>query len=210
MVEIEQLVREHGYNAVAEALGKLAPGGAPVGCVRWVSVDEVWPNDYNPNACATPELALLAASVRADGFTQPVVVVREGDRWVVVDGYHRWYVAKSYPDIRERYHGLLPVVVLEKSPNERMASTVRHNRARGRHSVKGMSNLVYQMLENGATDEEICKNLGMEGEELIRLKHVTGIAKLFANHEYGKAWKTRRQVIVEKDWEEKTGKKVPV
>jgi ParB-like chromosome segregation protein Spo0J len=198
MKALELLIEKIGRDAVADLVSG-APCPAPVGRVRWVEVDRVRPNDYNPNAVASPELKLLHTSIMADGYTQPVVVVAEGDDYVIVDGFHRYYVAKNYPDVRERYQGKVPVVVLEKTPNERMAATVRHNRARGKHSIKGMSNLVYQMLANGASDEEIARSLGMEAEELFRLKHVTGIAKLL-QHEYGKSWKTRRQVVAEKAW----------
>ena len=112
----------------------------------------------------------------------------------IIDGFHRYFTAKSNPDILERNKGRLPIVVLDKDINDRMASTVRHNRARGSHSVNGMSNMVFKMLDNGWSDERVCKHLGMDAEELLRLKHITGFSKLFENTEYNKAWVTRNQI----------------
>lgn len=167
----------------------------PVDRVRWVPIDSVSPNDYNPNAVARMEMQLLHRSIEADGYTQPVVVVPgdKPDTYVIVDGFHRYFIARNSADIRERQNGLLPVVVLDKSMNERMAATVRHNRARGRHSVDGMANMVYKMLDEGWGDVEICAELGMQAEELLRLKHVTGFSKLFEDVEYSRAWVSRSQ-----------------
>ena len=121
---------------------------------------------------------------------------------MIVDGFHRYSIALQYSDIREKLGGMLPVVVLDKPINERMASTVRHNRARGKHSIKGMGSMVFSMLENGMKDEEVCKELGLEADELLRLKHVTGFSKLFENVEYRHAWVTRSMVRIKKEWEE--------
>jgi ParB-like chromosome segregation protein Spo0J len=142
------------------------------------------------------EMKLLYISIKHDGFTQPIVTYRDqdNDRWIVVDGFHRYSIMKRYPDIYERNHGLLPIVVIDKPLNDRMASTIRHNRARGRHSVDGMSNLVLQMLKNGWSDRRVCEELGLEKEELIRLKHITGYAKFFADGQYSKAMETTRQI----------------
>jgi len=113
---------------------------------------------------------------------------------VIVDGFHRYFVAKSYPDILTRIYGRLPVVVIDKPINDRMASTVRHNRARGEHSITGMGKLVFDMLKNGWSDAKICNNLGLEPEELLKLKHITGFSALFKNQEYNKAWETKPMI----------------
>jgi ParB-like chromosome segregation protein Spo0J len=168
----------------------------PVAQVRWVPLDKVRANDYNPNSVALMEMRLLYISIKHDGYTQPVVTVydEEHDRYVIVDGFHRYMIMKRYKDIREANHGLLPVVVIDKPINERMASTIRHNRARGKHSVDGMSNLVVTMLQNGWQDPQICSELGLEPEELIRLKHLTGYAKFFTDSKFSQAKETRTQI----------------
>ncbi len=175
----------------------------PVSHVRWVPLEKVVANDYNPNKVATNEMRLLYTSIKADGYTQPVVTYYDAERdmYIIVDGFHRYLVCKTYPDIRESTGGLLPVVVIDRPLNDRMASTIRHNRARGKHAITGMANIVFQMLDGGWTDEQICKELGMEHDELIRLKYITGFAKLFENVEYRKALETRRQIKLRKDWE---------
>jgi len=175
----------------------------PVNFVRWVPIEKVHANDYNPNSVAKNEMRLLYVSILHDGYTQPVVTVYDDqqDQYVIVDGFHRYTTMKLNKDIAERNNGLLPVVVIDKSINDRMASTVRHNRARGKHSVSGMANMVFQMLENGWADEAICAELGVEPDELVRLKHVTGFSKLFENVEYKKAWETKRQIELRKQYE---------
>lgn len=193
-------------NDTCPCCGRSAvPAGVtePVSDVRWVPIDKVAANDYNPNAVAANELRLLHRSISHDGYTQPVVAVHdvEADVYTIIDGFHRWLIMKRHPDIRERTGGYLPVVVLDKSPEERMAATVRHNRARGKHSVAGMSSVVFGMLDRGLTDATICAELGLEADELLRLKHVTGFAKLFEDVEYGRAWETRRQIQMRKEWE---------
>ena len=116
------------------------------------------------------------------------------EKYIIVDGFHRYYTAKRHKDIAERNHGHLPIVVIDKDINERMAATVRHNRARGKHSITGMSSMVFSMLKNGMSDSDICNELGMEPEELLKLKHITGFSKLFEGREYGKAWESQRQL----------------
>ena len=168
----------------------------PVNHVRWVPIEQVEANGYNPNSVAKNEMRLLYVSISHDGYTQPIVVIRdEGrDKYVIVDGFHRYSIMRLNKDIYDLNKGLIPVVVIEKSINDRMASTVRHNRARGKHSVSGMANMVFQMLENGWENEAICAELGIEPDELIRLKHVTGFSKLFENVEYLRSWETKRQI----------------
>jgi hypothetical protein len=167
--------------------------------VKWVPIGKVRANSYNPNKVASVEMRLLKTSVMADGYTQPVVTVRDevNDRWIVVDGFHRWQLLVTDAEVRESTNGLCPVVELvDKTPNDLMASTVRHNRARGKHSVGNMSTLVFEMLDNGWTDSRICAEMGMSADELIRLKHMTGFSKLFESVEYRRAWETRRQIEI--------------
>jgi ParB-like chromosome segregation protein Spo0J len=172
----------------------------PVDAVRWVPIEKVFANDYNPNSVAKNEMRLLYISISHDGYTQPIVTVYDEakDQYVIVDGFHRYTTMKLNKDLYDKTNGMLPVVVIKKSINDRMASTVRHNRARGKHSVTGMANMVFQMLDNGWKDEAICAELGVEADELIRLKHVTGFSKLFENVDYRKAWETKRQIQLKK------------
>jgi len=186
-------------NHLREIIHTFSPNSQqPVDLVRWIPFADVEPNDYNPNAVASTELNLLAISIQHDGYTQPVVTIYDPERhkYIIVDGFHRYFSMKTNPDIWEATGGLLPVVVIDKPINDRMASTIRHNRARGKHLVKGMSQMVFQLLEQGWDDAEICNQLGMAPEELIRLKHITGFSKLYANAEYRQAWMTERQVRI--------------
>ena len=178
-------------------------GEQPINQVRWVDIDKVQANDYNPNSVAGQEMKLLYVSIKHDGYTQPVVTIydKKLKKYIIVDGFHRYYTCKNNPDIAERNKGKLPIVVLDKNINERMASTVRHNRARGKHSVNGMSNMVFKMLDNGWQDEEICNHLGMGADELLRLKHITGFSKLFEDVEYNKSWKSKAMIRLEKEVE---------
>lgn len=189
--------------SIREFLTSVSPFQAqPVDFIRWVDVDRVRANDYNPNSVAVTEMKLLYTSILHDGYTQPVVTIYddEKDQYVIVDGFHRYYTCKNNADIRERNCGKLPIVVINKDINDRMASTVRHNRARGKHSVTGMSSMVFSMLENGWNDADICHELGMEMEELLRLKHITGFAKLFKDVEYSKSWEHKNQLLLRKQY----------
>lgn len=163
---------------------------SPVYSVIAVPIDKVRANDYNPNAVAPPEMALLETSIWEDGYTQPVVVVydAENDVYVVIDGFHRFKILRDSPRIREREQGMLPVVVLDKEMSDRMASTIRHNRARGTHNIELMSTIVAELVEMGKGDAWICKHIGMSKDELLRLKQITGVAALFANEEFSDSW----------------------
>ena len=179
------------YNRVLETLFTYNPNKHnPVGLVRWVNIDKVRANNYNPNAVAKIEMNLLFTSIKHDGYTQPVVTFydKDKDQYIIVDGFHRYSTMKNSKYLRELNHNLLPVVVIDKDMNDRRASTVRHNRARGSHSIEGMSDLVYQMLNDGWTDARICNELGMEADELVRLKYITGYAKLYEKAEFNNAW----------------------
>ena len=178
----------------------------PISQIEWIPIEKVHANDYNQNSVASPEMKLLYISVKKDGYTQPCVTIydEKKDRYVIVDGFHRYSIMRRFKDIYASCEGKLPCVVLHgKTMNDLMASTVRHNRARGKHSTTGMSNIVMEMLLNGASDLEVCNELGLEAEELLRLKHITGYAKLYENNEYSKAAYSEKQIQEMKKWEEK-------
>jgi len=193
-------------NLMRQILHDLSPAAAqPVDFVRWIPIEQVLPNDYNPNKVAHIEMGLLLKSIEHDGYTQPVVTIYdpEIDKYIIVDGFHRYYIMRLNQEIYDRTQGYLPCVVIEKDINDRMAATIRHNRARGKHTIQGMSSMVFQMLDNGWSDAEICNELGMEPEELLRLKHITGFSKLFEDIEYKKSWKAKSQILIKKRYQEK-------
>lgn len=163
---------------------------SPVYNVIAVPIEKVRANDYNPNAVAPPEMALLETSIWEDGYTQPVVTVFDPatDMYVVVDGFHRFLILRDSQRIREREKGMLPVVVLNKEMGDRMASTIRHNRARGTHNVELMSNIVAELVEMGKGDRWICEHIGMSADELLRMKQITGLASLFRNTDFSSSW----------------------
>lgn len=182
----------------------------PVSKVLFVPVEMVEFNDHNPNSVAANEMKLLYTSINHDGYTMPVVTIwdEENQKFTIVDGAHRTMTLRRNKDLYDLNEGLLPIVVIEKDINNRMSSTIRHNRARGKHSVDGNANVVFEMLGNGWDDTRICNELGMEIEELVRLKHVTGFSKLFKDVEYGKSWVTPQQIKIMKQHreEEKNGR----
>lgn len=163
---------------------------SPVYNVIAVPIEKVKPNNYNPNKVAPTEMKLLYESIKEDGYTMPVVCYysKVKDYYLIVDGFHRYQIMLDYPDIYEREHGLLPVSVINKPLDKRMASTVRHNRARGSHDVDLMSNIIKELHELGRSDEWISKHLGMDKDEILRLKQITGIAALFRDVKFGQAW----------------------
>ena len=191
------------FEAIKELLHEMSPlKDQPVNRVLWVDINKVSPNDYNPNNVAKKEMGLLYTSILHDGYTQPIVTIYDDKqhKYIIIDGFHRYFTCKTNKDILERNRGRLPIVVLNKDINDRMASTVRHNRARGMHSVTGMSSMVFNMLENGWSDVDICNELGMSVEELIKLKHITGFSKLFADQKYSKSWQTKNQILLKKKY----------
>lgn len=163
---------------------------SPVYQVISVPIDKVKANTYNPNKVAPPEMKLLYESIKEDGYTMPVVCyyAKDEDTYVIVDGFHRYRVMLEHPDIYEREGGMLPVSVIDKPIDQRMASTVRHNRARGTHNVELMSSIVKELHELGRSDAWIAKHLGMDKDEILRLKQITGLAALFRDVKFGKAW----------------------
>ena len=164
----------------------------PTDFVEWVPATEVHSNDYNPNSVAPPEMELLRLSVSADGYTQPIVTMRDEDGTrTVIDGFHRNRVGKECPEIRTRVHGHLPVVQIRserEGRNDRIASTIRHNRARGKHQVDAMSDIVVELKKRNWPDEKVARELGMEPDEVLRLCQVSGLAELFTNEEFSAAW----------------------
>lgn len=177
-------------NDLRKYISSLSPEKVnPVDCVLWVDKDMVVANNYNPNHVADKEMRLLYTSVREDGYTMPIVTIWDEklQKYVIIDGFHRNLVIRKFADINERCGGKLPIVVLCKDIDQRMASTVRHNRARGSHSVDGMVNIVFNMLRDGVSEREICDKVGLEQKELVKLKYVTGFAKIFKNYKYNAA-----------------------
>ena len=162
---------------------------SPVYNVIAVPIEKIRANSYNPNAVAPPEMKLLEISIWEDGYTMPVVCyyVKEDDVYEIVDGYHRYTVLKTSKRVFEREGGKLPVVVIEKDQSNRMASTIRHNRARGTHSIELMSNIVAELVESGMSDAWILKHIGMDKDELLRLKQITGLAALFKDRAFSQA-----------------------
>lgn len=163
---------------------------SPVYAVRAIPVEKVIANDYNPNRVPPPEMRLLELSIWEDGYTQPVVTYYDSmkDVYIVVDGFHRYSILKTSKRIYEREKGLLPVVVIDKDIGERMASTIRHNRARGSHDVDLMSNIVAELHRIGKSDSWIAKKLGMDADEVLRLKQIGGLAELFRDAEFSQSW----------------------
>lgn len=163
---------------------------SPVYNVKRVPVEKIQANSYNPNHVAPPEMNLLYQSILADGYTMPIVCyyLKDQDKYEIVDGYHRYCTMLNHKDIYEREDGCLPVVVIDKDENNRMASTIRHNRARGSHSIELMTNIVAELSKSGMSDAWIMKNIGMDAEELLRLKQLSGLQELFKDKEFSKTW----------------------
>lgn len=163
----------------------------PVDCVQWIRGDLVVANDYNPNSVAPPEMLLLEHSIKEDGYTQPIVSWHRETEYEVVDGFHRNRVGKESKPIKRRIHGYLPLVVINSERQEkgdRVASTIRHNRARGKHKVDAMSELVLDLKRRNWSDDKIARELGMDADEVLRLAQITGLAEMFADKEFSKAW----------------------
>jgi len=163
---------------------------SPVYNVIAVPIEKIEANDYNPNKVAPPEMELLETSIWEDGYTMPVVCFydKDRDKYIVVDGFHRFTVLKDSKRIRDRENGMLPVSVIEKDLSDRMASTIRHNRARGAHNIELMSTIVSELVEMGKGDRWIMNHIGMSKDELLRMKQITGLADLFKNKDFSEAW----------------------
>ena len=179
-------------NELKQSIKAISPfNDEPVECVQWVDADKVIANDYNPNSVAPPEMELLHTSIQEDGYTQPIVVWQHDGIYEVVDGFHRNRVGKECADVRERIHGYLPVVVINndrQDKGDRIASTIRHNRARGKHRVEAMSDIVIELKRRNWSDKKIAKELGMDADEVLRLTQITGLAEMFSDKDFSQAW----------------------
>lgn len=184
--------RVNALNAVRAVIAEHSPfASEPVDFVRWVPQDDVRANDYNPNSVAPPEMELLRLSIMSDGYTQPIVTNDEDGAKVVIDGFHRNRVGRECEDVRERVHGYLPVVQIRDEQTgrpDRIASTIRHNRARGKHQVNAMSDIVLELKRRNWSDEKIGRELGMDPDEVLRLAQITGLAEAFADRDFSRAW----------------------
>lgn len=190
---LSEEARTEAINAFRLALHHLSPfREQPVDCVLWVRQETVTANDYNPNSVAPPEKRLLGQSLALDGFTQPVVVVESGpQRYEIVDGFHRHDIARHSAALKPQLRGYLPVTLLREGRqdrHDRMAATIRHNRARGRHQINAMSDIVRELTQLGWTDEQMSEALGMDRDEVLRLRQIQGLMTLFAGRRYSEAW----------------------
>ncbi|MBQ6220066.1 MAG: ParB-like nuclease domain-containing protein [Methanobrevibacter sp.] len=176
-------------NKLNQAVNEVNPLKEPICNVQYVKGENVHANEYNPNHVATPEMELLYNSIKLDGYTQPIVAYKINDsEYEIVDGFHRNRVGKEHEDITMRLHGYLPLTVIDKPLDERMGSTIRHNRARGSHQIRSMSEIVLDLSKSGWSDEEISTKLGMDMDEVLRLKQITGLKEAFQNHTFSKSW----------------------
>jgi len=171
----------------------------PVDCVLWVPSEKVIANDYNPNKVAPPEMRLLRHSISEDGYTQPIVTWKKKDNFEVVDGFHRFRVGTECKEVRERIRGYLPVTAIQetrKARNNRIASTIRHNRARGKHSIDGMAEIVLELKRRNWSNKKIGKELGMDPDEILRLSQITGLADMFSDKEFSEAWEADVELTI--------------
>lgn len=193
--EIDKLSLDDKVKSINELklkLKEISPfANEPVDCVQWVKQDLVIANDYNPNTVAPPEMKLLHTSIEEDGYTQPIVVYQHDGIYEVVDGFHRNRVGKEYKDIKDRIYSYLPVTIINDERHEkadRIASTIRHNRARGKHRVEAMSEIVIELKRRNWSDQKIGRELGMDPDEVLRLTQITGLAEMFADKNFSEAW----------------------
>jgi ParB-like chromosome segregation protein Spo0J len=179
-------------NNIKLKLHEISPfKNEPVDCVLWVKGSKVGANDYNPNKVAPPEMELLKVSIMSDGYTQPIVAFPEADQYTVIDGFHRNRVGKEIPEVKERVKGYLPITIIrpcQEDKGDRIASTIRHNRARGKHQIQGMSAIVLELKRRNWSDEKIAKNLGMDADEILRLTQISGLKEMFKDQEFSLSW----------------------
>ncbi len=186
-MELKKKVR--ALNQIRRALSEMSPFSDPVDLVQWVPAKNVFANDYNPNKVAPSEMELLYTSIRLDGFTQPIVAYCLGNnQYEITDGFHRNLISREHREIEEKMHGYLPLSVIYKPLDERIGSTIRHNRARGTHQIRPISDIIVTLTKMGWSDEKISRNLGMEVDEIIRLKQISGLKETFQNHTFSKSW----------------------
>ena len=179
-------------NKIKLALHEISPlRDEPVDCVLWVKNEKVVANDYNPNNVAPPEMELLRFSIMSDGYTQPIVTMERETDYEVIDGFHRNRVGKELEDVRARIKGYLPITIIRtdrEDRGDRIASTIRHNRARGKHTIEGMSEIILELKRRNWSDKKIGKELGMEPDEVLRLAQITGLREIFKDKDFSKAW----------------------
>lgn len=189
-MDLPELVNE--INHMREFLHKFSPFKEnPVDFVKWVKNTQVSANDYNPNAVAPPEMKLLEHSIDHDGYTQPIVAWEKENEIEVIDGFHRHRVGKESKTVQQKVHGYLPIVAIKddcQGRNDRIASTIRHNRARGKHKVESMSDIVLELKRRNWSPKKIGKELGMDQDEVLRLVQITGLAEMFTDKEFSEAW----------------------
>jgi len=189
-LEIDEKIKR--INEIKTKLHEISPfKDEPVDLILWVKNDEVQANDYNPNSVAPPEMELLKTSILTDGYTQPIVTFPEDGKITVVDGFHRNRVGKEDPEVNKRVYGYLPITTIRPSQEDkgdRMASTIRHNRARGKHRIDGMSEIVLELKRRNWSDNKIAKNLGMDADEILRLCQISGLREMFQYDEFSNAW----------------------
>lgn len=185
-------------NSIRAELHRLSPFKAePVDFVRWIPFEDVEANDYNPNTVAPPEMKLLEKSIKQDGYTQPIVTWSDKDRTEVVDGFHRNRVARESKEVGARILGRLPIVSINEGREDRgdrIAATIRHNRARGKHQVAAMSEIVIELKRRNWSDKRIGNELGMDPDEILRLTQITGLAEMFADREFSEAWEAELRI----------------
>lgn len=190
-------------NEIKKQLHEISPfKDEPVDLILWVKNEEVVANDYNPNNVAPPEMELLKTSILADGYTQPIVTFPENGINTVIDGFHRSRVGKEDDEVKKRVFGYVPITVIRPSQEDkgdRMASTIRHNRARGKHRIDGMSEIVLELKRRNWTDNKIAKNLGMDADEILRLCQISGLREMFAGEEFSKAWEVDDGLEIDED-----------
>jgi len=179
-------------NEIKIAMHEMSPlGQEPVDCVLWIKNEFVGANDYNPNSVAPPEMELLRTSINNDGYTQPVVTMKTDEGYEVIDGFHRTRVSKECDDITKKVLGYVPITVIRESQEDRgdrIASTIRHNRARGKHRIDAMSDIILELKRRNWSDKKIGKQLGMDPDEVLRLAQMTGLAEMFKDKEFSKSW----------------------
>lgn len=190
-------------NKIKIALHEISPlKNEPVDCVLWVKNDKLLANDYNPNKVAPPEMELLSVSIGEDGYTQPIVTMDEGEFYTVIDGFHRNRVGKENPNICQRVLGYLPITVIREDREgrcDRIASTVRHNRARGKHTITGMTDIIVELKRRNWSNEKIGKELGMDKDEILRLAQISGLAEIFKDRNFSEAWEIKPEISNNED-----------
>jgi len=201
IANLPETERIEAINDLKLKLHEISPfKNEPVDCVIWVKNENVIANDYNPNKVAPPEMELLSVSIEEDGYTQPIVTMDENSLFTVIDGFHRNKVGKENPKIQERICGYLPITVIRDDREgrcDRIASTVRHNRARGKHTIAGMTDIIVELKRRNWSSEKIGKELGMDADEILRLAQISGLAEIFKDREFSKAWEIDKEDLNE-------------